>query len=101
MTSVKLGEGGGISIIDFGPFLDGSKKQEVGDAMLESFKKIGFVYLKNHGLPQDIIDNMFNWVRHICIGGYLLQKANGVSRAVVEEVLRTAYGNEDAGTASS
>jgi isopenicillin N synthase-like dioxygenase len=65
MSSVTLGEGGGISIVDFGPFLDGSKKQEVGDAMLDSFERIGFVYLKNHGLPQEKIDVMFNWVCYV------------------------------------
>ncbi|KII86504.1 hypothetical protein PLICRDRAFT_44099 [Plicaturopsis crispa FD-325 SS-3] len=63
MSDVKLGEGGGISIVDFGPFLDGSNKQAVADAMLTSFKNIGFVYLVNHGLPQDKIDGMFEMSR--------------------------------------
>lgn len=60
---IKLGEGGSIPIINFGPFLDGSNKQEVADAMLESFKSIGFVYLVNHGLSQEKIDDMFAWSR--------------------------------------
>lgn len=63
MEDVKVGETGGISVIDFGSFLDGTKKQAVADAMLSSFKKIGFVYLVNHGLPEKKIDNMFAWVR--------------------------------------
>ncbi|KAJ7667053.1 thymine dioxygenase, partial [Mycena olivaceomarginata] len=37
----------GIAIIHFASFLDGSNKQEVANAMLESFKDIGFVYLLN------------------------------------------------------
>lgn len=61
-ADVHLGDAG-IPIIDFGQFIDGSKKQEVADAMLDSFKTYGFVYLKNHGLPQDKIDAMFSWVR--------------------------------------
>ncbi|KAF7791654.1 hypothetical protein EIP86_002676 [Pleurotus ostreatoroseus] len=60
-NNVKLGQTGGISVIDFGAFLDGSKKQAVADAMIASFKSIGFVYLVNHGLPQDKIRGMFEW----------------------------------------
>lgn len=65
MEDVKVGETGGISVIDFGSFLDGTKKQAVADAMLSSFRKIGFVYLVNHGIPEEKIDNMFAWVRHL------------------------------------
>ena len=46
-----------IAIVDFASFLDGSNKQSVADAMLESFKEIGFVYLVNHGLPKDKIQS--------------------------------------------
>ncbi|KDR77895.1 hypothetical protein GALMADRAFT_94385 [Galerina marginata CBS 339.88] len=51
----------GVQIIDLQPFLDGSNKKLVADAILESFKSIGFVYLVNHGLSQDKIDSMFEW----------------------------------------
>ena len=44
-----------IAIVDFAHFLDGSDKQSVADAILASFKHIGFVYLVNHGLPDDKI----------------------------------------------
>ncbi|KAJ7840241.1 thymine dioxygenase [Mycena leptocephala] len=49
----------GIAIIDFAPFLDGSNKQEVANAILASFKDIGFVYLLNHGIPQERVTQMF------------------------------------------
>ena len=39
-----------VKTIDFGPFLDGSDRQGVANAILDSFKSIGFVYLVNHGL---------------------------------------------------
>ncbi|EKM57563.1 uncharacterized protein PHACADRAFT_115792 [Phanerochaete carnosa HHB-10118-sp] len=61
MSNVKVGEAGGISVVDFAPFLDGSRKQEVADAIVQSFKDIGFVYLVNHGLAQDKVDGMFDW----------------------------------------
>ncbi|EPQ53023.1 Clavaminate synthase-like protein [Gloeophyllum trabeum ATCC 11539] len=63
MSSVKLGDAGDISILDFGPFLDGTNKQAVADAVLASFREMGFVYLVNHGLPQDKIDGMFGWAK--------------------------------------
>lgn len=63
MQDVKLGEtGGSIDIIDLGPFLDGTEKQAVANAILNSFKKVGFVYLTNHGIPQTKIDQIFAWV---------------------------------------
>ncbi|KAF8147880.1 Clavaminate synthase-like protein [Crassisporium funariophilum] len=54
-----------VKIVDFGPFLDGTDKQGVADAILDSFKNIGFVYLVNHGLPQTKIDSMFEWSRKL------------------------------------
>ena len=53
MANIKVGETGGISVIDFGAFLDGSRKQEVADAIVQSFKDVGFVYLINHRSPLD------------------------------------------------
>ncbi|KAI0372170.1 hypothetical protein BV20DRAFT_101366 [Pilatotrama ljubarskyi] len=70
---VVLGEAGGISIVDFSGFLDGSAKEDVANAILDSFKRYGFVYLKNFGLPTKEVDEMFEWV--------------------VEEVLLTAHGS--------
>ncbi|KAF8188902.1 thymine dioxygenase [Mycena galopus ATCC 62051] len=50
-----------ISVVDFGPFLDGSAKQEVADKMVSAFKEIGFVYLINHGIPEQKSAQMFEW----------------------------------------
>ncbi|THU81631.1 thymine dioxygenase [Dendrothele bispora CBS 962.96] len=61
MASFHLGSQSDIQIIDFKPFLDGSNKTEVAKAILDSFKETGFVYLVNHGVPQNKIDGMFEW----------------------------------------
>ncbi|KIP04361.1 hypothetical protein PHLGIDRAFT_76061 [Phlebiopsis gigantea 11061_1 CR5-6] len=58
---VTVGQAGVISVVDFGPFLDNSAKQQVADAIVQSFKDTGFVYLINHGLPQEKVDEMFGW----------------------------------------
>ncbi|KAI0720497.1 thymine dioxygenase [Cerioporus squamosus] len=61
MTSVLLGDTHGISVVDFKPFLDDSAKQDVANAILDSFKRVGFVYLINHGIPEHKIKGMFDW----------------------------------------
>ncbi|KAI0335895.1 thymine dioxygenase [Cubamyces sp. BRFM 1775] len=63
MTSTNLGNIDGIAVLDFSAFTNGSEvtKQEVATAMLDSFKKTGFVYLINHGIPKEKIDHMFEW----------------------------------------
>jgi len=61
MTDVKMGDEHGISVLDFGAFVNGDKKKQVADAMLKSFQDTGFVYLVNHGMPKEKIQNMFDW----------------------------------------
>ncbi|KAK0461813.1 Clavaminate synthase-like protein [Desarmillaria tabescens] len=53
----------GIPVVDFGPFRDGTRKQEVADAILTSFKEVGFVYLVNHGIPQEKMDGIIGWAK--------------------------------------
>ncbi|EMD39957.1 hypothetical protein CERSUDRAFT_112193 [Gelatoporia subvermispora B] len=60
-NDVKMGDEHGISVIDFGAFQSGDKRQEVADAMLKSFQDTGFVYLVNHGISQEKINSMFHW----------------------------------------
>lgn len=62
MAQVHKGSVNGIPIVSLASFIDGSNKQAVAEAMLDSFKTIGFVYLVDHGLSKDKIDGMFNWV---------------------------------------
>ncbi|KAI0770294.1 thymine dioxygenase [Fomes fomentarius] len=61
MSTVLLGDAHGISVVDFKPFLDGSARDDVAKAMLDSFKRVGFVYLVNHGIPEQNIKSMFVW----------------------------------------
>ncbi|WP_175597335.1 isopenicillin N synthase family dioxygenase [Peristeroidobacter soli] len=50
-----------IPTIDFGPYLDGSPggREAVAAKLREVTMTVGFFYLKNHGIPQDVIDNVF------------------------------------------
>ncbi|KAF9324214.1 hypothetical protein BGZ91_003094, partial [Linnemannia elongata] len=47
-----------IPVIDFSLFT--TNPEECARQVGEASQNIGFFYLKNHGLPQDLIDKMFN-----------------------------------------
>ena len=53
-----------IPVIDFNPFLYGSSQDHVKVARQvdEAFSKHGFLYLANHGIPQEMVDEAFQWV---------------------------------------
>jgi len=60
--SVDIAE---IPLIDFAPFVEGSPsgRQKVADEIAEACQRIGFFYLKNHGVPQRLIDAAFEHSR--------------------------------------
>jgi isopenicillin N synthase-like dioxygenase len=51
-------------VVDFGKFLNGSaaEKRNAAKEIDGAFRDLGFVYLKNHGVPQEKVDDCFNWV---------------------------------------
>jgi isopenicillin N synthase-like dioxygenase len=51
-----------IPIIDVAPLLrsgSAADKARIGEEMREAFTRVGFCYVKNHGVPQDLIDRAF------------------------------------------
>lgn len=59
MTSDKSN----IPIVDFGPFFKGSSSErlQVGNALVEAMKTVGFVYIINHSIPGNQMDEAFTW----------------------------------------
>jgi len=57
------GAAGQVPIIDFGPFLHGDlgQRQVVAASIFEAFRTVGFVYLINHGVPEDELRSAFSW----------------------------------------
>jgi hypothetical protein len=51
-----------IATLDFGPFIDGSNKPAVANAMFVSLRDTGFVSIINHDVPKHKIETMFEWV---------------------------------------
>ncbi|KAI9058367.1 thymine dioxygenase [Trametes sanguinea] len=110
MSSVLLGDAEGISVLDFGAFLNGSEsaKTELAQAMLDSFKRMGFVYLVNHGIPEEKIRSMFQWSKRFFDlpsevkllaphppSGSKLTCALGYSAPGVEKVVQHVYDEEN------
>lgn len=55
-----------IPIIDFSAFRATSalsEKRRVADDIVNGFKEVGFVYLSGHGIPADVIDNVYKKAR--------------------------------------
>src|SRR5436305_2922034 len=57
-----------IPLVDFHPFLQGSHldQKTVATQIDHAFRTVGFVYLFNHGIPQEKVDECFQWV-HISL----------------------------------
>ncbi|OAQ77367.1 oxoglutarate/iron-dependent oxygenase [Purpureocillium lilacinum] len=55
----------GIPIIDFAPLLSDDAQPDqyaqAGNEVYQAFKNAGFAYIKNHGVPQEIVDEAFEW----------------------------------------
>ena len=53
-----------IPIIDLEPVRTGSSEDvdRTAKEIYHAFKYVGFAYIKNHGVPQDLVDEAFEWV---------------------------------------
>lgn len=53
-----------IPLIDFDQFLNGSiaDRHEVASAIDTAFRSLGFIYMSNHGIDKEKVDECFEWV---------------------------------------
>lgn len=53
-----------IPVIDLAPARTGSDEQarKVAQELYEAFKNVGFAYVKNHAVPEDVVSEAFRWV---------------------------------------
>ncbi|KAL5436184.1 hypothetical protein PMIN06_010926 [Paraphaeosphaeria minitans] len=52
-----------IPIVDFSAFPNGGKEEQeqVARQIDNAFRQVGFVYLKNHAIPREKVDECFSW----------------------------------------
>jgi len=61
-VAVELGSGEKIPVIDFAGLTaaDLALRKATATSMLEAFEDFGFIYLKNHSVPQSVVDELFS-----------------------------------------
>ncbi|WP_170327643.1 isopenicillin N synthase family dioxygenase [Ruegeria arenilitoris] len=52
-----------LPVIDIAPLLDGSDKHKVAKEIRWALSNAGFMYVKNHGIAQDFVDQVFDVTR--------------------------------------
>jgi isopenicillin N synthase-like dioxygenase len=54
-----------IPLVDFAKAVGGTKEEKgkVARQIDDAFRNVGFVYLKNHGVPLEMVGECFDWVR--------------------------------------
>src|SRR5215468_10666004 len=60
-VAVELGSGEKIPVVDFTGLKAGdlTVRQATATSMREAFEDFGFIYLKNHSVPQTVVDELF------------------------------------------
>ncbi len=54
-----------IPVVDLSKFRTSTSKsvrRETADEIVSAFKEVGFVYLSEHGIPDDVVNNVFSKV---------------------------------------
>ncbi|KAI9740255.1 MAG: hypothetical protein M1834_004833 [Cirrosporium novae-zelandiae] len=101
-----------IPLIDFSRYLHGtpSEKAAIGNAMAHGFKTAGFIYLQNHGIPSDTVENVFaqsaqffarpqeqkdklSWTTPQSNRGYVVMGREKVSRLTTKEDVEKMRGS--------
>lgn len=59
-----MSEAADIAIVSFGRFIHGDDddKRIVARQLYNAFSNVGWVYLKDHGIPQERVDEIFGLV---------------------------------------
>lgn len=50
-----------IPVVDFTGWNTESGRQRIAQEIVSACKKVGFVYIVNHSLPESMLDEAFNW----------------------------------------
>lgn len=58
---------GAIPIVDFSAWSAGSpeEKQRIAKELTDAARGVGFVYIVNHGVPDDVLEQAFAWSKKL------------------------------------
>jgi isopenicillin N synthase-like dioxygenase len=53
-----------IPVVDFAKTMNGTReeRENIAQSLDDAFRNVGFVYLKNHGVPPEMVNECFDWV---------------------------------------
>jgi isopenicillin N synthase-like dioxygenase len=53
-----------IPVVDFAKAMNGTReeRENIAQSLDDAFRNVGFVYLKNHGVPPEMVNECFDWV---------------------------------------
>jgi isopenicillin N synthase-like dioxygenase len=59
-----MSEAADIAVVSFDKFINGgdAEKRAVAKQLYDAFSTVGWVYLKDHGIPQERVDEIFRLV---------------------------------------
>jgi isopenicillin N synthase-like dioxygenase len=62
-----MSEAADIAIVSFDKFINGgdAERRVVAKQLYNAFSTVGWVYLKDHGIPQERVDEIFKLVRSL------------------------------------
>jgi isopenicillin N synthase-like dioxygenase len=77
-----------IPIVDFAKAREGGKeeKEAVAKEINGAFREVGFVYLKNHGVGQEMVREGFEWVSPFLA---LYHPTSISKQSIVQEILQS------------
>ncbi len=56
-----------IPVVDLGLWTDGSAtdRERIASKLTDACRRVGFVYVVNHGVPADLLEEAFAWSRRL------------------------------------
>ncbi|THY36100.1 thymine dioxygenase [Aureobasidium pullulans] len=60
-TSIRSG----IPIVNFAGWNDEHRRQQIAQDLVTACHDIGFVYIINHGIPEAVMDEAFDWIKKL------------------------------------
>lgn len=67
LLSFIMTESADIAVVSFDRFINGddAEKRAVAKQLYDAFSTVGWVYLKDHGIPQERVDEIFALVSNV------------------------------------